>query len=306
MSSGNISTSAQLLDRPDVPNADRPSISIRPSSVGFLDATGTQLLSGRWFTDGDRYGGPGVVVINEAAVRAFYPDRDPIGRRLKTDISWSFEDTPEATIIGVVADVVRSSPRETPDPAAYLPNAQFAANSGYMFLRLEPGVASAIPEARQAIAALDPSLAIWGATTMEDVVAGAGAEAVFYTTLLTVFSLVALLLAGVGLYGVVAYSVTQRTREIGIRMALGAAADSVTSMVVRQGIRPAVMGIALGLGASWLGGKAIASMLFGVTPQDPLAIVGATGVLLFVATVATLIPARRASRVAPSNALRAE
>ena len=167
-------------------------------------------------------------------------------------------------------------------------------------------MSTVIPEARRLVADLDPSLAIWDIVTMEEVVAEARASTRFYTTLLTIFSGVALLLAAIGLYGVVAYSVSQRTREIGIRIALGAAADDVTGMVVRQGIRPAMLGIVVGLVMSWFGARMLGSLLFGVTWQDPLTLVGVVGTIVIVAGVATAVPARRAARVPPSSALRAE
>lgn len=306
LASGSITTSINFLDQPDVPEADRQSVEVRPSSPGFLDATGTRLVRGRWFNGDDRYGTPGVAVINEAAVRRFYPDRDPIGLDVQADVSWSFEATPPLTIVGIVGDVIRTSPTEAPAPALYLPNSQFGANTGYFSLRLESGVSSAIPGARRVIADLDPSLAIWNTTNMEDVVTDARSTTAFYAMLLSAFSLVALVLATVGLYGVVAYAVAQRTREIGIRIALGAASDDVVGMIVKQGIRPAVVGIAIGLTASWFGARLLSTMLYGVTPQDPITLVTVTVALLAVVVAATVLPARRASTIPPSAALRAD
>ena len=202
--------------------------------------------------------------------------------------------------------MVDQSPTEVPQPALYVANTQLGANTGYMFLRLRPGQATAIPEARRVVAEMDPSLAIWSVARMEDVVVEARAATFFYTTLLTVFSVVALILAAVGLYGVVAYSVTQRTREIGIRIALGAASDDVTGMVVRQGVRPAALGIVVGLVASWFGARLISSLLFGVSATDPLTVGGVTLTLFLVAITATALPARRAANVPPASALRAD
>lgn len=306
LAAGNMNVSFSLSDRPEVPPSEKPVIAVRPATPGFLQATGTPLLRGRWIADDDRYGTQSVAVINQAAVDAFFPDSDPIGVQIDADVSWAFAGTPPSTIVGVVGDVIQRSPTETPEPAMYLANTQFGANTGYFSLRLQPGVATAIPEARAAIAAMDPSLAIWDVARMEDVVVEARAATFFYATLLTVFSVVALVLAAVGLYGVVAYSVTQRTREIGIRIALGAATDDVTSMVVRQGVRPAVLGIVLGLAGSWFAARLITSLLYGVSPTDPLTIAGVSITLLLVALAATSLPARRAARVAPASALRAD
>ena len=306
LASGNISASVRLLDRDEVPPPDRPVFAVRPSTPGFLAATGTQLLRGRWFDSRDAYGSQPVAVLNQAAVREHYADRDPIGRTVRPEVSWGFETSPEYTIVGVVADVARSGPTDTPAPAIYLPNTQFGANSGYMSIRLAAGAATAIPDARRIVAERDPELAIRDVTTMEEVVAGAHAPTVFYTTLLSVFSVVALLLAAVGLYGVVAYAVSQRTREIGIRIALGAASEEVTGMVLREGIRPALLGIGLGFVVSWFGAKLLSSMLFGVSWGDPVTLVTVPLLLLAVTAVAAAIPARRASRVPPASALRAE
>lgn len=305
-SSGTIGASVNLLDRPEVGPADQPGIEVRVATAGFLDATGTTLVRGRWFDGSDRYEAERVAVINEAAVRAFYADRDPIGARLEPAVSWGFHDTYAATIVGVVADVVRHSPTQAPPAAMYLANSQFAANTGYFSLRLEPGVATAIPEARRVVAALDPSLALYEVTTMENVVGDTRAATRFYTTLLGIFSGVALLLAAIGLYGVVAYTVSQRTREIGIRIALGAEAEDVTGLVVRQGIRPALLGIGVGLIVSWFGARMLGSLLFEVTWQDPLTLVGVVATLLVVTGLATALPARRAARILPSSALRAD
>lgn len=306
LSSGMIGASVNLLDRPEVGPADQPGIEVRAASTGFLESTGTALVRGRWFDSSDQYESERVAVINEAAARSFYPDRDPIGARLEPSVSWGFDDSYPATIIGVVGDVIRNSPKQPAPAAIYLVNSQFGANTGYVSLRLERGVRTAIPEARGVVADLDPSLAIWDVVRMDDLVGDARAATTFYTTLLTIFSVVALVLAAIGLYGVVAYTVSQRTREIGIRIALGAPAEEVTGMVIRQGIRPAILGIGVGLVVSWFGARMLASMLFGVTWQDPLTLVGVVGTLVLVSTVATAVPARRAARVHPSSALRAE
>ena len=303
---GSMSTSVGLLDRPEVPPSDRPSLEVRPASTGFLAATGVELVRGRWFDERDVYGAPAVAVVNEAAVRAHYAGVDPLGRMIGADVSWSFAATPPRTIVGVVRDVAEENPRQEPAPALYLPNAQFGVETGYFFLRLAPGVETALPEARRAVARLDPGLAIWDAGPVEEAVAEARAPNVFYATLLGVFSVLALVLAAVGLYGVVAYAVSRRTRELGIRMALGARGDSVVGMVLGQGMRPALLGLGLGLVAFWFGARVLESMLYGVSPQDPLTIAAATALLLLVVAAATLVPARRASRIAPASALRAE
>jgi len=306
MAVGNISSSVVLLDRPGVAPPDRPEFAVRPATAGFLDATGTRLLQGRWFDERDRYGAQPVAVINQAAARLHYPGVDPIGLLLKPDVTWGFERSPDLTIVGIVEDVVRTGPWDEPEAAVYLPNTQFGASTGYMSLRLAPGTTSAISDARRVVGAMDPSLAIWDEANMQDVVALSRAPTLFYALLLSAFSMVALLLAAVGLYGVVAYMVAQRTHEIGVRIALGAASDQVTGMVLREGIRPALMGIAVGLALSWAGARVLSSMLYGVAWGDPRAFLGVSVLLLAVTATATAIPARRASHVPPATALRAD
>lgn len=306
LSSGRIGTSIRLLDRPAVEPAQRPSMDIRPVSAGFLDASGTELVAGRWFTRDDVYGSEPVAVLNEAAVRRYYPNVDPIGRKIGVDVTWSFEETPDMTIVGVVEDVVSRAATEDPDPAVYMANAQFVATSVYVWIRLQNGVTTVIPQVRDLMAELDPELAMMNVTSLPDVVAAQQDTPRFYLTLLGVFSMVALLLAAIGLYGVVAYAVSQRKREIGIRIALGADGSRVVGMVVRQGLAPAVAGVVLGVMLSVFGGRALESLLFGVRPTDPVTLVSVAALLLLVTVGATLLPARRASTIPAAEALRAE
>lgn len=306
MASGSVSTSTRFSDRETPAPPDQPSIAFRPSTEGLLDAMGTRLVRGRWFTEDDRHGAPNVVVVNQALVDEHFDGRDPIGVDVTSDVTWSFESSPPRTIVGVIENVITRSPTEEIEPAVYAPNRQFGANSGYFHLRLEPGVGTVIPEARRVVAELDPSLAIWGVTTMDDVVAQASTDTLFYATLLSVFSVVALILAAVGLYGVVAYTVSQRTREIGVRIALGADAEAVTRLVARKGVGPAVTGVLVGLALSWLTARFLSSLLYEVTWQDPVTLVGVSILMIAVFGFASAVPARRAARVPPSSALRAE
>jgi predicted permease len=304
--SGRIGTSVQLLDRPEVPPADEPAADIRPATPGYLAATGVPLVRGRWFTSADRHGTEGVAVINETMARLHYPGIDPIGRQLEASVSWGFAEDPARTIVGVVRDVRTGSATAAPEPAVYIPNAQFAANSMYVSMRLGPGVETAIPQARGVVRELDGSLAVTGVERIEEAVQREYATPRFYLTLLAVFSALAVTLAAVGLYGVVAFAVGRRTSEIGIRIALGADSGSVVGMVLRQGLRPAAAGIAVGLAVSMLGVRLLESLLYGVAPYDPVTVLGATALLAGVVFAATLLPARRASRIPPATALRAE
>jgi predicted permease len=306
LASGNIGTSVIFLDRPPVPEPDQPSLAIRPSSPGYLDAAGITLVRGRWFTSADRHRTEGVAVINQATTDLYYPDVDPIGRRLELSVSWSFGDDPERTVVGIVGDVRGAGATAPPEPAVYIPNAQFGMDAMFVYMKLGQGVASVMPDARKVLSELDPALAVRNVERIETVVVREHASAVFYVTLLSAFSLLALVLAAVGLYGVVSYVVSRRTREIGIRMALGAASDDVVGMVLSQGARPALLGIVLGLAASALGERLLGSLLYGVAPYDPLTLLTATGLLGLVVLAAIILPARRAARIPAASALRTD
>jgi predicted permease len=303
---GRIETGLALLDRPEVPEPDRPSFEVRSATPGFLEGAGLTLLSGRWFTDADRRDADGVAVISEAAARRYYDGLDPIGRQLHASVSWGFDEDPVRTIVGVVGDARFAGATEEPEPAVYIPNAQFAANQVYVVLRLEDGAPSAIPGARSVLRELDADLAVTRVSRIEEEIARDQASTRFYLTLISIFSLIALVLAAVGLYGVVAYAVDRRTREIGVRIALGAGRGDVTALVVRQGVGPALVGLVAGLAFARVGSRALESLLFGVAPFDPTAVAGATALLLAVVLLATFIPATRAARVPPATALRAE
>jgi putative ABC transport system permease protein len=306
LASGSMSTDIEFLDREEVPPQDRPSVGVRPASPGYLDAAGIPLMRGRWFRADDTRSEEPVVVLSQTAAARFYGDDDPIGKQIRLSISWGYDDEPSRTIVGVVGDVRTQDITEEDRPAAYIPNAQFGAGEGVVTMRLRDGAETALTAARSVVSELDPELALTRTETMAQVVQSEFAAPRFYATLLTIFSSLALILAGVGLYGVIAFGVSRRTREIGIRMALGARSNEVTGMVIRQGFVPAVVGVAAGLVGAWLGSQTLATLLYGVQPYDPVTLVAATALLLVVVFAATLLPARRASRVAPSSALRAD
>jgi predicted permease len=302
---GSMNTGVTLVDRPERQSADL-SADVRPSSPGYLQAMGMTLVEGRWLDEADTRAGEAVAVINESAARAFYPDESPLGRRISLSFTWGFDDEPDRTIVGVVGDIRARRLTEPDPPTAYLPNEQAGFDRAYFAMLRAPGATSVLAAARAVIAELDPELAVTSEEAVSEAVARESADARFFLGLLATFAGLALLLAGVGLYGVVAYSVGRRRREIGVRRALGAGRGNVLGLVVRQGMAPALAGVTAGLAASWILSRFMATLLYGVSPQDPITIASATALLLTVVLLATVLPARRASRIAPVEALRAE
>jgi putative ABC transport system permease protein len=282
---------------------------------GYFPAMNIPLLRGRNFSETDRLSDEqlnasvvpltGVVVVNSTFVSRYLPGEDPIGRTLvlydDQTFGWS------RTIVGVVGDVRGRRVADAPRPAVFLPHAQHPdvfRPTIAVRTSLPPDVVSAA--IRRRISELDPQPLVQRIRPMDDVVSGALSRPRFNLLLLSSFAIVALALSAVGIYGVLAYLVTQRTREIGIRMALGARAGDVVHLVMREGMAPVLVGGALGIAASLAATRAIRSMLFGVTPLDPTSFAVAPALLAAVALLACYLPARRATRVDPLVALRDE
>jgi predicted permease len=275
------------------------------------------VVRGRGFTERDTAGAPGVVVINQAMARQYWPDGDPLADRLTIGgraVGPEFEDAPRQ-IVGVIGDVRDGGLNNDPRPAMYIPFAQVpdrlnALNVGITPLvwlartRSEPhAMSQAIQnELRQA----SGGLPVARIRSMEEIVAQSTARSDFNMFLLTVFGASALVLAAIGVYGLMAYSVQQRTQEIGIRRALGAEAQQVRNMVVFQGMLLSLVGVAIGVGSAFAAARVLSSQLFGVTARDPVVFLAVPAVLAAVALAAVWLPAQRASRVDPLVALRYE
>jgi len=269
---------------------------------GYFRALQIPLLSGRGFTDQDTEKSPMVVVVNETMARRFWPGESPVGKRITI---WRDEKFPRE-IVGVVGDT-RAKPGEAAGPQMYVPYAQDA-NWGSLSLvvRTAADAASVAAAARNEIHALDKAIPVYNVRPMGDVVDAALAERRASTLLVGAFALLALLLALVGIYGVTAYYVTQRTHEIGVRVALGAQARHVLRLVIGQSLRLTLAGLALGLCGAAALTRVLESLLYGVRPTDPATFAGAAALLGAVALLACLVPARRATKVDPLIALRAE
>jgi predicted permease len=267
---------------------------------GFLHAMGVPILHGRGFTPQDRAGAQQVAIVSATFARTYFPGGDALGKRINMDGA-------PAIIVGVAADIKQERLIDAPQAEFYRPYAQDPWED-MSFAVKAPGVdrATLVKELRTAMHEADPALATYSVQSMDDVLARATGAQRLYGLLLAAFACVALALAIAGVYGVVAFSVSRRTQEIGMRVALGAEPAAIVRMVVRQGTVLAAAGMMLGLAGAMLAARALAHVLYGVRADDPLLYAGSAVILLVTAMLATWVPARRASRVDPMVALRAE
>jgi putative ABC transport system permease protein len=261
-------------------------------------------IRGRDFNDGDRQGAPLVAIVNEALARASFPGQDPVGRWITSGL-----DSPDPmAIVGVAGDVRTGGPENPPSPEIYMPNEQHMGPATSMHVVVRSDVADPmmlVEPMRRLIQARDANVPV-AASTMEGTLERASATPRFRTYPLTVFAVVALLLSAAGIYGVMAYTVSQRTAEIGVRVALGASRGSVLRAVVGQGAVFVGLGLALGIVLALAAGRLLQDLLFGVKPSDPLVLAGVVSMMATVALLACIVPGRRALRVEPAMALRAE
>jgi putative ABC transport system permease protein len=302
-----ISTSELDGRRLEDQEQDRLSLHIRVASTDYFRTMGMPVARGRAFGPHDVLGAPPVVIVSESAARLLWPGGDALGHRVAmgTSLGMGRDRRFGGEVVGVVPDVRHRGPAQPVHPTIYAPQAQVPVGFATVVVR-GPGSSDLLPLLRADVAGLDAEVPIYAVRTMEQVASDALAQPRAYLVLLAVFAGAAVLLASVGLYGVLAQTVGQRTREIGIRMALGAERRQVVWLVMTQGGRLAVVGIVAGLVGAALASRAMAGLLFGVAPLDvpTYAAVGAT--LLVVALAASFIPARRAAGVDPVRALRAD
>ena len=298
--------------------ADRPDEAFgaadwQVATPGYFEAMGVALRGGRYLEDADATRAAPVVVISEKMASTFWPNQDPVGQQIRLGGTGPGPDTLPRTVVGVVADVRHKGLDAETKTQMYLPHTQFpstdsnfAINRMSLVVRARTDPLMLAPAVRREIRALDPEIPVSRVRSMEQVLSASASVRELNVMLLSVFAAVALTLAALGIYGVMAYTVTQRTKEIGVRMALGASAVEVQRLVLRQGLLLAGIGVLLGaLGAVALG-RVLTSLLFGVSATDPAIYAAVTAVLAAVALLATYVPARRATRVSPMVALRYE
>jgi putative ABC transport system permease protein len=300
-----VRTSTVLLDRA-APLPGREEVNwVRVVTPGYLETLRVPLVRGRMFERADNQEAQRVAVVSQSFAEKYFEDGDPIGTQMDVGISMGMEET-SRTIVGVVGDIRSRQLTSEADPEVYVPHAQMAGTYMTVVARLVPGTSNAMAVITREVRSVDPKLALRDLEMLEDAVSRSVGPATFYLTLLALFAGIAVTLAVVGLYGVVSYLVSRRTREIGIRIALGAKASDVVRLVLAQGVRPVGIGVVLGLFGSYWGTRVLTSLLYNVNPQDVGTLAITTLLLLGVASLAILLPARRASRVAPTEALRAE
>jgi putative ABC transport system permease protein len=298
-------SSFTIAGREPPPVGQEPESSIRPVMAGYFRAVGARLLRGREIQESDRVGAPGVVVINEAFARLHFPNEDPIGKRILRASWWKGMPT-SYEIVGVVADERFQGPRAPADPATYFSLPQFTFNDNWLLVRTKGDPKAFIPTLRQTVWAMDRDLPLENVRTMDELLGDSVADSRFNTALLSLFAVVALLLAAIGIYGVLSYTVAQRTSEIGIRMALGAQRSSVLRLIVGNGLALAIIGVVIGTVGALVATRALDRLVFGVSTTDPAVFGLVALVLTAVAVTAAALPALRASRVDPIVALRSE
>jgi putative ABC transport system permease protein len=274
----------------------------RQVTPGYLAAMRIPLLAGRWLDERDTANGPGTVLVNQAFAKRFFPGQDVLGKPLQLmgDLQ------PNREIVGVVGNISHTALSDPQQPEMYVAYAQYAPPTMNLVVRAAANPDSLAASLLQTVRALDRDETISAIRSMDDIVDSSVSQPRFSSSLLSLFAALALMLASVGLYGVMAYSVSQRTNEIGIRIALGAKQTDVLKMIVVQGMKLALMGVAIGLAGALAIGRFLATMLYQVKPTDPLTLVFMSIALIGVSLLANYIPARRAAKVDPIVALRYE
>ncbi len=297
--------------RPMVPMSEQPEVDVRLISRGYMSALHVPILRGRDVSDTDSAGRPDVILISESMARQFWPGEDPIGKRL----TLTFFPGAIREVVGVVGDVKLDSLDQTrPNAALYFPLDQVSAssNGGWnsfpmtLVVRSASVSAGMVPAVTNAVHEVDPDMPLRDIFTMDDLVANSVSQQRFNMLLLGAFAGLALLLAAVGIYSVLSYSVKRSVREIGIRLALGARLSDELRRVVFEGMKPTLLGVAIGTAGALLLGRVLSSLVFEVRPTDPVTFVAVTALLATIALLASIIPAYRATRVDPMVALRYE
>jgi predicted permease len=296
-------TGFTIAGRPEPPPGEEPTTNVRVSDAGYFSAIGIPLLQGRNFTDMEASQARHVIIISESLARQYFPGEDPLGKHISVAM---FDESNPTEIIGVVGDVRYDSLTDRAEPTVYFPHPELTYEFMTLVIRTDGDPAAVAPAVRSELREIDPSQPVSDVRTMGQVMADTLGRARFNTLLLSLFAGLATLLAAVGIFGVMNYSVTVRTREIGIRVALGAQRGQVLMLILRQGLLLTLIGIGVGLAGALAVTRVMSSLLFGVEATDPLTFAAIVVLLTVVSAIACYLPARRATRVDPVTALRYE
>ena len=305
LSGSDIDFNFDIEEHP-LPPGDQPVAQVNSVAPNYFKTLGVPLLQGRNFTAQDDANSTPVAIVTEEFVRRFFPGENPIGKRIKPSARIGAEKPPMREIIGVVRDMHLISLSVKPRPQIYLPQAQFSVHNMFLVVRSETNLQSLMETLRKTVGELDKDVPLFRPRTLSEYASQSVSQPRFNAMLVGLFALIALVLAAAGIFGLTSYTVTQRTQEIGIRMALGAQRGDVLRLIIGQGIRLLILGVLCGFVGVFALGHLLQSLLFGIGAYDLTTIVAVTGILSFVALLACWIPATRASRVDPVIALRSE
>jgi predicted permease len=269
-------------------------------SPNFFEVMEIPILAGRSLTPRDDQAAPKVAVINEAAVKKYFANENPIGQRFGSSI----ENSGQIEIVGVLRDAKYNSLRDPAPPTMYVPYLQARPGGSVIAVRTAVAPATVTASVREAVRQVDPNLPMMDVSTQIEQVERRFAQEKIFAQAYTLFGALALLLAGIGLFGLMSYSVSRRTNEIGIRMALGARSGDVLRLVMRESMILVAVGVVIGVGVALGVSRFVATLLFGLAPTDATSIAAATGIMVVVSALAGFLPARRAARVDPMIALR--
>jgi len=299
LGSTGLTTSISVEGR-GTPVADWPEVQFRRAVGDYFQTMGIPLLKGRTFNEGDATAPP-VCIINQTMAAQFFPGEDPVGRQLRNS-----QTGPPWTVIGLIGDVKHGALDEQAQPEMYVSTYQGVMNSPYIVMRSSGDAAALVDVVRAEARRIDRDLPLYTIQSMETVKADSVAQRRFVLVLVGIFGALALTLAAIGVYGVMSLLVSERTQEVGVRMALGAHPSDVLKMLVGQATQLAAIGVTIGVGLSLALMPLLGNQLYAIQPRDPLTLTGVPVILMVVATLAATIPARRAMRVNPVNALRYE
>ena len=305
LSGGSFGLTFEIRGRAAASGPAEPRAQVRVATPRYFETLGIPLVRGRGITDEDRAASAPVVVVSEETARRYWPNEDPVGQIVTTGWNRGGKRV-GGTIVGIVGDVRQYSLAQQPTAHLYIPYAQWPLDELSVVVRSDGATATVLAAARQVVRDLDPELAVYDARALEQLVAESIAQRRFYALLLAAFAVVALALAAIGIYGVIAYSVQQRRREIGIRVALGATPDRVVALIARQALLLVVVGTVVGLAGAAALTRVLRGLLFGVSATDPVTFAAVPVLLVVVAVVACILPARRALAVDPATSIRAE